>query len=294
MAIDDRILQDITERLSGEEISAAKALAPVAKMTKRGASQGFSTKGIPGYFCGKRDAQTVVVNLNPGIDADIADRKWIFETKYFDKTSIQTFENDYKDSCINYGKNDRMRYDPFDVKQAAFLYDWSNSGINFSKPIDWTSKTKKDLAEKKETSWLDAKENVLMDKLQLELIPYASAKFKINKKNIGLLKGYVDTLLEEIFKKERTYVIFASDIFERLFKYYNEYTKTKTFEFCYKEKKDILKNRNGKCKVIYIHYNNTTQKALIAHTFPSQSLCNAFGLMQKYGQMCYNEYISHP
>ena len=186
-----------------------------------------------------------------------------------------------------------MRYDPFDVKQAAFLYDWPNSDISFSKPIDWTCKDKNDLAEKKETSWLDAKEHVLMDKLQLELIPYASAKFKINKKNIGLLKEYVDTLLEEIFKKERTYVIFASDIFERLFKYYNEYTKTKTFDFCSKEKKEKLKNRNGKCKVIYIHYKNTTQKALIAHTFPSQSLSKAFVLMQKYGQICFKEYISH-
>ena len=51
MKIDIRILQDITERLSGKEISAAKALAPVAKMRKSDATQGFSTKGIPGYFC---------------------------------------------------------------------------------------------------------------------------------------------------------------------------------------------------------------------------------------------------
>ncbi len=34
MRIDERILRDITERLNGKEISAAKALAPAVKMRK--------------------------------------------------------------------------------------------------------------------------------------------------------------------------------------------------------------------------------------------------------------------
>ena len=283
--MDKRIEKDLSERLEGKEISQSATLKPLGH---------FSTRGMPGYFTGKRDAQTVFVHLNPGLDADIADKKWDFETKYFDKTNIQFFVNDYIDSRRNYGKNDRMRYDPFDVKQAAFLYDWQNSGISFPRPIDWTGKGKKDIMEKKETLWLEAKEHVLMEKLQLELIPYASAKFGINKAQKGFIKVYIDILLDEIFTKERTYVIFASDIFERLFKYYNEDTETETFEFCCKEQKQKLKNRNGKCKVIYIHYNGEIQKALIAHTFPSQSLSQAFDLMRTYGEFCYRVWLNHP
>ena len=47
----------------------------------------------------------------------------------------------------------------------------------------------------------------------------------------------------------------------------------------------------GRCKVIVINYQGKTQKALIAHTFSSQALCRAFGLMQKYGQFCFSEFV---
>lgn len=280
MTIDDRILQDITERLSGKEISAAKALAPVAKMTKRGVSQGFSTKGIPGYFCGKRDAQTVVVNLNPGCDAALADCQWDIKKDNYDQSSPQAFINDLYEDYRDFGLRDAGRYDEFDIKQAAFLTSWVNSGIDLPQNPDWNDKC----------TCLLAKKNALCQKLQLELIPYASSKFAIDKDHMDLLIPYIDNLLDEILSMKREYVIFNSALFDNLFVYYNDATETNTFIRC-KEEKFILKNCNGRCRVVYIHFKGNTQKAVIAHTFPSQSLCRAFALMQEYGQGCYEKYL---
>ena len=281
MKIDNRILRDITERLKGKEISAAKALAPVAKMKKSTATQGFSTKGIPGYFCGDRNAKTVVVNLNPGMDAALADCLWDIRKDNYDKSSPQAFIKDLYDEYKNFGLRDAARYDEFDIKQAAFLIPWEDSGIDLPPQID------------KKCTCLLAKKNVLCQKLQLELVPYASSKFDINKKNIALFKDYIETLLDEIFAKERKYVIFNSALFVDLFKYYNGAVKTGTFDLRGEHFKK-LKNRNGKCSVVYIHFNNRVQKALIAHTFPSQSLCRAFKLMQEYGEFCYRVWLNHP
>lgn len=285
MRIDERILQDITERLSGKEISAAKALAPVAKMRKSDATQGFSTKGIPGYFCGDRNAKTVVVNLNPGMDAALADCLWDTKKENYNQSSPQAFINDLYEEYKNFGFRDAARYDEFDIKQAAFLTPWEGSGIDLPPKPDWNDKC----------SCLLAKKNVLYQKLQLELIPYASAKFEFDKmdSNMRLLVPYIETLLEEIFAKERKYVIFNSALFVDLFKHYNDAEKIEVFKLG-EEHSEILLNRKGKCRVVYIHFNDRIQKALIAHTFPSQSLCRAFKLMQKYGDLCYREWLSHP
>lgn len=283
MKIDNRILQDITERLSGKEISAAKALAPVAKMNKSGATQGFSTKGMPGYFCGNRDAKTVVVNLNPGMDAALADCLWDLKKENYDQTSPQAFINDLYEEYKNFGLWDAARYDEFDIKQAAFLIPWENSGIVLPQKID----------NKDKCTCLLAKKNVLCQKLQLELVPYASSKFDINKKEIRLFKEYIETLLDEIFAKERKYVIFNSALFVDLFKYYNEAEKIGIFELC-EERSQKLLNRKGRCRVVYIHFNDRIQKALVAHTFPSQSLCRAFDLMKDYGEFCYRVWLNHP
>lgn len=285
MGIDERILQDIIERLSGKEISAAKKLSPIMKMTKSGFHQGFSAKGIPGYFCGNRDAKTVVVNLNPGMNAALADCLWDIKADLFNQATPQSFVSDLFEEYRDYGLRDAARYDEFDIKQAAFLTPWEGSGIDLPPKPDWNDKC----------SCLLAKKNVLYQKLQLELIPYASAKFEFDKtdSNMRLLVPYIETLLEEIFAKERKYVIFNSALFVDLFEHYNDAEKTEVFELG-EECSEILLNRKGKCRVVYIHFNDRIQKALIAHTFLSQSLCRAFKLMQKYGDFCYREWLSHP
>ena len=230
MTLDDRIRKDIEERLNGKEISAAKALAPVVAK----ATSGFSSKGLPGFFCGNRDAVTIVVNLNPGMDAAKADSLWSDKTKDFDHTNVDAFIEDLRTHSKNFGLEDADRIDEFDVKQAAFLTPWKDSGIDLPQNPNWNDR---------EDTCKIAKKNVLYQKLQLELIPYASAKFDIvkDKKKRDLFLPYIDTLLEEIFSKPRLYVIFTSAIFEDLFKLYNKSKRSLTFVIPREDKKVQLK-----------------------------------------------------
>lgn len=200
-----------------------------------------------------------------------------------------------------------MREDPFDFKQAAFLYDWEDSGIHFLRNVDWNNKSI--------SLWLDSKEQVLMDKLQLELVPYASSRFEINENNLDLLFPFVDTLLEEIFrpKKGRKYVIFGGNDFDDLFKLYNkdknkcvfeELTgKNNIFNINGSQMNDTDKRAKGFVKkdgsvlsstlyykVIIINFKQKQQKALIAYTYPQKSFSKAFRIMQAYGKICYEEY----
>lgn len=278
--LDQRMRIDLAKRLDGEDISAAKGISVAIK-------DDISYKGLPSYFFGDRDARTVVVNLNPGENADKCDNAWDDRTSGFG-TSLDSFIEKYVDEQTNYGLKHSVvngKADSFDVKQAAFLTPWVDSGIGLSANPDWSDDEYR----------LEAKTKVICNKLQLELVPYASAKFDIVKGNIALFRPFVETLLDEIFSKERTYIIFQSAKFEDIFKDYNK-ENSDTFEFLDDyQTNGALKNNGtlrGKCQVVRINYNGKTCKALIAHTFPNQGLSRAYDLMQKYGEFCYTTFIT--
>lgn len=285
--LDNVIHKDIQELLERGEVSAAVALGPVMRL-RENVVEGFSAKGLPQYFIGNRQGKTVMVNLNPGMDAEKADEQWACKKKSFNGYSTAAFVEYLLDQHTNFGLYDKddqgeIRYDEFDVKQAALLTLWRNSGIALPENPDWSDRN----------VCVEAKTRVLCDKLQLELVPYASSKFAINPKKIHLFRPYVEVLLDEIFSQPREYVLFASAIFERIFKDYNkecpgtfDLSKPVVYSNVLKEGGSL----RGKCKVITMTYQGKTQKAMIAHTFPSQALCRAFALMQKYGQFCYLEY----
>ena len=286
MSLLDRQMKiDLAERLNKEVkvISTAKDISVAIK-------DDISTQGLPSYFFGNRDAKTVVVNLNPGEAADISDNNWENRTKTFNNSTIDKFLKDYIERQSNYGEKYGLtakgKADSFDVKQAAFLTPWEDSSIGLSATPDWSS----------EGYRLIAKTRVINNKLQLELVPYASAKFDINKKEIARFRPFVDTLLDEVFSKERKYIIFASAKFEDIFKDYNK-EHPNTFDII---KEDTTSNAlkvggtlKGKCCVIRINYKGKVCNALIAHTFPNQGLSKAYSLMQKYGEFCYKTYLDN-
>lgn len=278
--LDQRMRIDLAKRLDGEDISAAKGISVAIK-------DDISSKGLPSYFFGDRNSRTVVVNLNPGENADKCDNAWDERTSGFG-TSLDSFIEKYVDEQTNYGLKHGVvngKADSFDVKQAAFLTPWVNSGIGLSANPDWSD----------EEYRLEAKTKVICNKLQLELVPYASAKFDIVKGNIALFRPFVETLLDEIFSKERTYIIFQSAKFEEIFKDYNK-ENSDTFEFLGDyQTNGALKNNGtlcGRCRVVRINYKGKTCRALIAHTFPNQGLSRAYDLMQKYGAFCYEVYLN--
>ena len=277
----------------------------------------FATRALPVYDGGKRDAKTVMVMLNPGNGVENANRELLYElkkrnmSKMFRKLSCgnacpQVGLNDddltddikhYNEFNANYGDWDRWRMDNFDLKQAFFLRHWENCGVgldetNLKYILDNKSSTKKDVKAEVHKRQLEEKRKVLMEKRQLELVPYASRSFSsINKEEISEIFPYVETLFHEIFSYDREFVIFCSRKFEEVFKAYSgnkEYPGTIGFiddkeEYNFKGSKLSVS-----CSVIDINYGGKSIKAIIANTFPNQALPNAYDLMAAYGEFCYN------
>ena len=187
--LDQRIEEDLKDLYNGGasngEIKAAKALQGVI-------ADELSTKGMPGHFSGNRDASTVLVTLNPGKDAKGADDAVMEEIikLRIDKSSEKKFIQSYVDGKTNFWDYRTEKKDPFDVKQAEFFKAWKDSGITI--PNDFPNN---------KSTYLKATDEVLKNKLQLELIPYCSGKFKMRKKE--LFYEYVETLFDEIFSKKR-------------------------------------------------------------------------------------------
>ncbi len=292
MTLDERINQDLKdlynadifnliEQIKNCQISAARKLS----LALFGSPNELSIHGLPGYFTGKRDAVTVMVMLNPG--GSVISHNNPFATELTlnnlgmpSSSSLVDFVQSFKDGSEKFGDIDKERLDNFDIKQAAFLKAWHESGVFIPDPFP--TKDDRNLLKK-------AKRNVLMQKLQLELIPYASREFKHIKNNkIIFLFPYVETLFEELFSYPRKYVIFCSDFFEKLFKEYNKALNPRSIVFDVQKEMKLFNNGNrAYCTPIKIQYKGKSIKALIAHTFPNKALPNAYNLMEQYGAFCY-------
>lgn len=306
---------EFVEQYKQFELSGAMELTQLFDSKTGKQREAISTHGMPGFFAGKRDADTVMVMLNPGQDVALANNPITTYDrinrgnkirKGISIKSLQDFIDTYKVDSENYGDIDKDRADNFDLKQAAFLKDWDDCGVDFARFLDddykKLGKSEEDVT-KKENINKDAKRNVLMQKLSLDLIPYASRKFEgIDPNQIHLLFPYLETLFDEIFKKERKYVIFCSAFYDNLFKQYNKWEERNWGIEGLDNKKDtnkVFDQKNDKkerlahCTPIIIHQKdngNPPQNAIIAHTFPNQSLPNAYERMEKYGRFCFDEW----
>ncbi|MBR3080280.1 MAG: hypothetical protein IKH01_10810 [Prevotella sp.] len=299
MTLDDRIERDLKDLYNNGsingEISSARTLQGVI-------NDKLSTKGMPTHYTGNRNASTVFVTLNPGSYAYDKNKKG--KTIYgsdnpialeneikklqIDTSSESKFIESYKDGKTNFGEltlggnSAKNAPDRFDVKQAVFFKEWNGSGI-FPKgfPVDNSTAAKE----------------VLMNKLQLELIPYCSGKFESKKDKMGLYP-FLETLFEEIFRKKRTYIVFSSAIFEKLFDNSVEMNKIGASLL---GKNTIIplkpfKKQDGsdstysfRCVKIKIRFRNNEYKAMIAPSFFCQGV--AGDLLCQYGEFCYKEYI---
>ena len=288
VTIDDRILQDLTDLYhNGAEPGEIQAALHLNGLIQADDGQmSFATRALPRYYYGDRKSKTVMVMLNPGSGVEKANHNLMIDLKTYSMKNAADINN-YHLGCMNFGHLDKDRQDNFDLKEAFFLHKWKDNGIIL--PRNFSYKSDKQ-------TLLDAKEIVLTQKLQLELIPYASRSFSaFNRERIHLIVPFLETVLNEIFDHERKYVIFCSKKFEIVF---NEYNKQhpNTIHF---DKKDVSFGKiggskiSGSCSVITINYKCKHLKAIIANTFPHQALPNAYCLMEMYGDFCYHEYIKH-
>ena len=303
---------EFVEQYKKFKLSGAVELTELFKTKKEPevkAEEVISTHGMPGFFAGDRDADTVMLMLNPGQDVALANNPMttyerIERGKKIGKginiNSREDFISTYKEDSKYYGEIDEDRADNFDLKQAAFLKHWDKCGVDFAGFLDDYYKKLGDSDEdddKKKEINKNAKRNVLMQKLSMDLIPYASRKFEgVNSKQMQLLFPYLETLFHEIFRKKRKYVIFCSAFYNKLFKQYNKWENNK-WEI--KELVDepipsdeVFYNKNAFCTPITIRQidNGEQQNAIIAHTFPNQSLPNAYERMEEYGRFCFDEW----
>ena len=292
MDLNTRIKIDLGELLYSGQITNALAVEK---------EFGVASRAIPGYFAGDRNAKTVIVMLNPGIDANTAIYDSIPKLAIYRYLGLNAFVNNLLDGSINGGYNIGSRLDYFDLKTAAFLSAWPNSGILFPKEFFITPKIYDAITDDKNIR-IEANRNCLLQKLQLELLPYPSSGFgSVNDSNIKLLVPFVKTLFDEIFRVKRDYIIFAGNVFNTIFTLdpFNHFVTVACS--CSTKLKRIDKNNNVvdtktefRCTPITI--NNGKQrpeKAIIANTFPIQSLSKALGLMHQYGKFCYNTFMNY-
>jgi hypothetical protein len=280
LTLDQRIEKDLNELNTIGEIQDAILLDGLIE-AKPGQTS-FATKALPGYYAGDRNAKTVMVMLNPGEDVEKANGNLMADIQKRSMKNAGDIANYHKWN-VNYGHIDKGRQDNFDLKQAFFLNKWIGTGISLPNGLGENSDRQ---------TKLDAKEIVLTHKLSMDMIPYASSSFSnFTKGKVSLVFPFVDTLFEEIFSRDDRYVIFCARIFETVFKEYNK-EHPGAIKFIRKERKLIPESKvTGSCSIISITYKGKSIKAIIANTFPSKALPNAFKKMEKYGEFCYNEYI---
>ena len=249
----------------------------------------FSDKKPPMYFTGKFDAKTVFVMLNPGSNID---EFFSFERSQKKKyESLDSYNEKYLFDHINYGKIDYLRKDNFDLKQASFLYEFENSGLDLP---DFFS----DFGNKK--LQLDAKEAVLMNKLQLELIPYCSVNFDNiidNRKQandvIEAFIPHINRVLDAIISFERKYVIFGAQKFAFLLEAY-EFKRPGTVVFS-KRQTALIKDLKNQVswQTVSIKHNSKIINGIIPNSFPRRELPNAHKKMRQYGKLCFESFLDH-
>jgi len=275
------ILTDLESLFNNNYITEAR------KLNTNLGEQYFNENMQPMYFNGKVDAKTVLIMLNPG-NGDDPKNPYSFENQKKDFNSLEDFQNKHIDSLVNFGLyhfNDKL--DNFDLKQAAFLHNFKNLDFEIPKEF-WNNDDLKRIA----------KRNVLMDKLQLEFIPYASRDFKglldnskLARQNFIHLKKYIYRVLDTIIEHPRDNVVFCSKQFYNLFSVSQEIEDfNATIEMGpIKEFKDVEGKLTLRFSKVTIYYKNTNINAGIAHSFASQALPNAYKKMMRYGDFCYAE-----
>ena len=238
----------------------------------------ISENVIPRLFTGNPEAKTIMIMFNPGYEDKIYD----FVKQ--DKSKYQNFESFLEiqlKGYRNYGEDHiKEKVDTFDVKQAAFLYKFEDTALQI--PYEFW----KTLDMKRQ-----AKRNVLMNKYQLELIPYCSVDIKgllVNpnqaRKTFHAFEPFLTDVLEAIFENKRKFVVFCYSRFSNLFIAASGHDSWKNvFTFTdYQTTQD-----NGakyRCSKVIINYKGENLTAIIAHSLMNRSF--SYENLIRYGEFC--------
>jgi hypothetical protein len=159
--------------------------------------QHFNSTTLPMYFTGAPDAQLVLIHLNPKQPNEYASRR-------SQQQPVPSFEQYWTDHQT-FGKqmygtsSPRTHKSPFDHKQIRFLRPFGT--IPF-------------VPEHARADRFTNLELALDQKLQLELIPYGSARFSSAGFTAATLQPHMERILDVVVAYPRDYVLFCGQVFE--------------------------------------------------------------------------------
>jgi hypothetical protein len=112
-------------------------------------------------------------------------------------------------------------------------------------------------------------ERVIDQKLQLELIPYASPTFFTTGFTPTILRPHLERLIDVIRARPRDYVIFCGRVFERLLP-----KSAIVAEHAFKLRKNdgSLERQTSRFAIVQLHVNGETITAGLAHSWARQGI----------------------
>lgn len=244
---------DVVDLGKGRRIETASEL-------KKHTGVKFNATYNPMYFTGAFESALVLVHLNPKMSVDLG------------KYSYADF-NDYYERHRRFGYHhwilDPSYYSQFDLKQVRFLRPF---GI-----IDFIPESNPCCKRVNAALACD-------EKLQLELIPYASSAFEAGDFSTDGLQLHFERVLGTIAAYRRKYILFCGAVFDALLRL----SGRETFRY---DHSFHLATTNGKSKVKYrfsnvaFKYDGRTIRAGIARSFATRGIP-----MSAYGSRCYKLY----
>lgn len=145
----------------------------------------------PMYFGGRFDAAMVMIHLNP----KLSDRMAVLDADF------EQYVDRHRRFGHHHWKADPTYRSAFDHKQVRFLRPFGT--INFA---DGNGPA---IGRRNAAMALD-------EKLQLELVPYASPSFNTHRFTAALLRPHFERVLDAVSAHRRRYVLFCGAVFDEL------------------------------------------------------------------------------
>jgi hypothetical protein len=244
---------DVNELLAHGRIDRASELA------QRTGVQ-FNSSYFPMYFTGAFESPFVLVHLNPKLNERLSGPRYADFDAYYDAHR-----------CFGYHHwgSDPSYRSAFDHKQVRFLRPFG--------AIDFRPES--------EPGHQRANAALAIDqKLQLELIPYASPGFAARDFSIDLLQPHFERVLGAIAAFQRDYIVFCGAVFDDLLTRSGRLTDRRDHRFHLATKQGMSKSQYRFSNVAFRH-EGATLRAGIAQSFATQGIP-----MSAYGSRCHEFY----
>jgi hypothetical protein len=241
----DELQTDVAEFLRARVVSRARDLTVHT-------GQHFNHNEPPQFFTGDLDAPLVLVHLNPKAASNN------FAPRFEGTLPFRTFE-EYFDLYRHFGArkygpgSPRTHRSPFDYKQIRFLRPF---GV-----IDFVDERSRD-------DRFTNLELAIDRKLQLELIPYASAAFSTRGFTKQILEPHYERIVRVITARPRRYVIFCGAVFATLLSDY----VTREHGFRLKKRDGSLERQTSRFANLRLPYGDETISAGLAHSWARQGI----------------------